>query len=212
MLIEDIYSEFKTAYSSLEEIKQLNNDLEAKDIYTNGHSARVCEYATLIGKHINLSKEDMKNLRLGSLLHDIGKVAIPNKILLKKGKLTLEEYEVMKQHPVIGANILSKTSAPSDVILIAKHHHEKYDGTGYPDKLENKKIPYLAQIVSVVDAYDAMSSKRAYREELDISKIKEEFENCSGTQFSIELTKVFIDILENDYNKILKIQQKYIEQ
>ena len=130
-------------------------------------------------------------------------------ILQKTERLTDDEYSEIKNHPSIGAHILSTATIFQDIIPIVKHHHEKYDGNGYPSKLSGENIPYLARIAAIADSFDAMTSKRTYRDSLDIEIVKNEFRRCRGTQFDPNLTDVFLDILENDYDKILEIQKKY---
>jgi len=137
--------------SYLESIEILRNTVEAKDVYTKGHSDRVSEYSLLLGERLNLTPEEMKTLRIGALFHDIGKIGIPDGILLKNGKLTEDEYSEIKNHPSIGAHILSDATIFADIIPIVKHHHERYDGRGYPSKLAGSDIPLLARIVAVAD-------------------------------------------------------------
>ena len=213
-LIKDINAELKDTYEKLEKaylesIETLRLTVEAKDIYTRGHSDRVSEFSLLIGKHLGLSPEDMKTLRVGALFHDVGKIGVPDNILLKDAKLTDEEYSQIKNHPSIGAHILSTASIFSNIIPIVKHHHEKYNGMGYPSKLMGNDIPYLARIVSVADVFDAMTSVRPYRNALSIDIVKEEFRANLNTQFDPEIGQIFINILENDYSKIQEIQDKY---
>ena len=194
--------------SYLESIEILRNTVEAKDVYTKGHSDRVSEYSLLIGERLNLTPEEMKTLKLGALFHDIGKIGIPDGILLKNGKLTEDEYSEIKNHPSIGAHILSDATIFADIIPIVKHHHERYDGRGYPSKLAGSDIPLLARIVAVADTFDAMTSRRAYRGALDLDYVKKEIETCSGTQFDPVIAKAFLNILETDEQRILDIQRK----
>ena len=193
----------------LESIQTLRYTVEAKDTYTRGHSDRVSEISVLIGKHLNLSDQDLKTLQIGGLFHDIGKIGVPDSILLKEAKLTDDEYSEIKNHPSIGAHILSTATIFKDIIPIVKHHHEKYDGTGYPSKLKGEDIPYLARIAAIADSFDAMTSKRTYRDCLPIETVISEFERCRGTQFDPNLTDVFLDILRNHYGEIKEIQEKY---
>lgn len=195
--------------SYLETIETLRYTVEAKDFYTRGHSDRVSEYAVLIGKKIGLSEEELKKLKIGGLFHDIGKIGIPDAILLKTEKLTTDEYSEIKNHPSIGAHILSNATIFQDLIPIVKHHHERYDGKGYPGNLLGEEIPLLARITSIADTFDAMISRRSYREPLSLDYVKEELKNCSGTQLDPKLVPVFLDILENEYHLIEEIQAKY---
>jgi len=213
-LIRTINTELKDTYEKLEQsymetIETLRLAVDAKDVYTRGHSDRVSEYSILIAKKLGLPDEDIKTLKIGGLFHDIGKIGVPDSILLKDAKLTDDEYSQIKNHPSIGSHILSTATIFLNIIPIVKHHHEKYNGTGYPSKLSGEDIPYLARIASIADTFDAMTSKRPYRDELPIDKVKEEFKNLLGIQFDPEIGKVFLDILENDYNEIIRIQSKY---
>lgn len=212
--IKDINAKLQTTYEELEKaylesIETLRYTVEAKDTYTRGHSDRVSEYSYLIGKYLNLEKEDLKKLKLGGLFHDIGKIGIPDSILLKTEKLTDDEYSEIKNHPAIGAHILSNASMFADIIPIVKHHHERYDGNGYPAKLKGEDIPFLARITAVADTFDAMTSKRAYRDPLPLEVVKSEFEKNAGTQLDPKVVPIFLDILNNHYNEIEEIKNKY---
>ena len=200
------YAELEKAY--LESIETLRYTVEAKDTYTRGHSDRVSEYSHLIGKHLNLSEDELKKLKLGGLFHDIGKIGVPDSILLKTDKLTDDEYSEIKNHPAIGSHILSNATMFKEIIPIVKHHHERYDGHGYPSKLAGEDIPFLARIAAVADTFDAMTSKRAYRDPLPLDVVKAEFEKNKGTQFDPAIADVFLGILNNNYDEIEKIQNK----
>lgn len=193
----------------LESIETLRYTVEAKDTYTRGHSDRVSAYSVLIGEKLGLSEQELKTLKIGGLFHDIGKIGISDAILLKQSKLTDDEYSEIKNHPSIGKHILSNASLFEDLIPIVYHHHEKYDGTGYPKQLKGEEIPLLARIVGVADAFDAMTSRRSYRDELDLEYVKNEISNCSGTQFDPEIARVFLDILNNEFDKILQIKNQF---
>ena len=193
----------------LEMVETLRFAVEAKDTYTRGHSDRVSEYSVLIGQKLGLTEDQIKTLRIGGLFHDIGKIGIPDSILLKPSKLSDDEYSQIKNHPAIGAHILGSADIFKDIIPIVKHHHEKYDGTGYPGMLKGEEIPYLARIAAVADTFDAMTSKRVYRDSLPLDRVIEEFKRCRGTQFDPELDDLFVDILENDYEEIEEIKNKY---
>ena len=136
-------------------------------------------------------------------------IGVPDSILLKEAKLTDDEYSQIKQHPNIGVHILSNATIFNDILPIVEHHHERYDGNGYPGRLAGENIPYLARIAAVADSFDAMSSKRAYRDSLPLEKIISEFMRCRGTQFDPDIDDVFIDILENHFDEIKAIQEKY---
>ena len=201
------YDKLEKAY--LESIETLRFTVEAKDTYTRGHSDRVSEYSVLLGQKLNLSVEEINTLKIGGLFHDIGKIGVPDSILLKNSKLTDDEYSEIKNHPTIGAHILSNATIFKDVIPVVKHHHERFDGNGYPAKLKGLEIPYLARIAAVADAFDAMTSRRTYRDSMDLDFVKTEIEKCKGTQFDPNCADAFLDILNNDFEKIKKIREKY---
>ncbi len=205
--IKKINKELENSY--LESIETLRYTVEAKDTYTRGHSDRVSEIAVLIGKKVNLPDDQIRLLQIGGLFHDIGKIGVPDSILLKDSKLTDVEYSEIKNHPSIGVHILSTATIFKDIIPIIKHHHERYDGHGYPSQLKGTNIPYLARITTIADSFDAMSSKRTYRDSLPLETVIAEFERCKGTQFDPELTDLFLDILKNHFDEIRAIQKKY---
>ncbi len=204
--LSNTYNELERAY--LDSIETLRYTVEAKDPYTSGHSNRVAKYSELIGKYLNLSEQDLKTLHIGGLFHDIGKIGIPDSILLKDSSLTTDEYSQIKNHPAIGAHILCNAKIFKDIIPIVKHHHEKYNGTGYPSQLIGDDIPYLARITAISDSFDAMSSKRNYRNELTLDNIILEIENNKGIQFDPNIADVFLDILKNNYSEIEKIKNQ----
>ena len=206
---ELMQSKEKIEKAYLESIETLRFTVEAKDNYTRGHSDRVSEYSVLIGKKLGLSNKDLETLKIGGLFHDIGKIGISDSILLKNGKLTDKEYDEIKSHPIIGKNILSNAAIFQDIIPIVLYHHERYDGKGYPYGLADKDIPLLARIVAVADAFDAMTSRRTYRNELDIEFVKEELKSKMGTQFDPVVATTFLDVLNNEYRTILNIKQSY---
>ncbi len=205
--LHDTYKQLEQAY--MESIQTVRYTVEAKDTYTRGHSDRVSEYSVLIGKKLGLSEEDIRRLQIGGLFHDVGKIGVPDNILQKNGKLSDDEYSEIKNHPSIGAHILSTASIFQDILPIVKYHHERYDGNGYPERLQGENIPYLARITAISDTFDAMTSKRVYRDAIPLDRVIEEFKRCKGTQFDPELADLFVDILENDYDAILEIQKKY---
>lgn len=187
-------------------VETLRFTVEAKDPYTRGHSDRVSAYSVLIGQHLGLSDSDINTLKIGGLFHDIGKIGIPDSILLKDSKLTDDEYSEIKNHPSIGAHILCNAKVFQDIIPIVKHHHERYDGKGYPSQLAGEDIPYFARIAAVADTFDAMTSKRTYRDALPLEVVKAEIERCAGTQFDPKIAKVFLDILNKNYEEIQKFK------
>ena len=199
----------KLEQAYLDMIQTLRYTVEAKDLYTRGHSDRVSEYSVLIGEKLGLSEDEIKTLRIGGLFHDIGKIGIPDKILLKTEKLTDDEYSEIKNHPSIGAHILGASSVFNNIIPIVKHHHERYDGRGYPSGLNGEEIPYMARIAALADTFDAMTSKRSYRNALELNVVVQEIERCKGTQFDPKISDIFLDILKNEFDKIKEIQDKY---
>lgn len=205
--LHDKNEELERAY--LDTIGILRQTVEAKDPYTRGHSDRVSEYSVLIGKKLGLDEKTLHILKIGGLFHDIGKIGIPDSILLKESKLSDEEYSQIKNHPMIGVHMLGDAAIFTDILPIVKHHHERYDGRGYPNQLVGDDIPYVARIAAVADTFDAMTSKRSYRDSLPIDVVRAEIERCSGTQFDPNIAKIFLDIMDNDFDLIREIQEKY---
>lgn len=205
--LHDKNEELERAY--LDTIGILRQTVEAKDPYTRGHSDRVSEYSVLIGKKLGLDEKTLHILKIGGLFHDIGKIGIPDSILLKESKLSDEEYSQIKNLPMIGVHMLGDAAIFTDILPIVKHHHERYDGRGYPSQLVGDDIPYVARIAAVADTFDAMTSKRSYRDSLPIDVVRAEIERCSGTQFDPNIAKVFLDIMNNDFDLIREIQEKY---
>jgi len=205
--LHDKNEELERAY--LDTIGILRQTVEAKDPYTRGHSDRVSEYSVLIGKKLGLDEKTLHILKIGGLFHDIGKIGIPDSILLKESKLSDEEYSQIKNHPMIGVHMLGDAAIFTDILPIVKHHHERYDGRGYPSQLVGEDIPYVARIAAVADTFDAMTSKRSYRDSLPIDVVRSEIERCSGTQFDPNIAKVFLDIMDNEFDLIREIQEKY---
>lgn len=171
--------------------------VDMKSPWTAGHSGRVTSYANLIGLELGFSEEERKDLSLAGALHDIGKIGTAEKILNKADKLSDEEYAVIKQHPRQGADLLANIRQFGNVIPAVRHHHEMYNGKGYPDGLKGEGIPLIARILAVTDAYDAMKSDRPYRKGLSEDEIVEEFECHAGTQFDPQITKIFLDVISH---------------
>ena len=186
----------QTERLSLQMMRTLAITVEAKDEYTRGHSHRVAEYAALIAKELHWSPEEILNLKYAAHLHDIGKVGIPDTILNKPTRLTPEEYAVTKEHTVIGGEILKNITLLQQSADVARHHHERYDGKGYPDGLKGTDIPLYARIVAIADGYDVMNTNHACRNSLPEASIIREFRENSGTQFDPELTEIFLMLLE----------------
>lgn len=207
--LTDSNEKLERAYIDM--VETLRFTVEAKDSYTRGHSDRVSEYSVLLGQKVGLPEDQLKLLKIGGLFHDIGKIGIADSILLKTDKLTDEEYAEIKKHPSIGAHILSTAEIFKDIIPIVEYHHEKFDGNGYPSGLKGEEIPYLARIAAIADTFDAMTSRRSYRNALDLDYVKNEIKRCEGTQFDPQLAEAFLEILEKDFDKIQEIQNEYIK-
>ena len=179
-------------------VSALTAAIDTKDVYTRGHASRVAEYSRMIAKRLGYSDARQDEIYMISILHDVGKIGIPDHVLNKPGKLTEEEFELIKKHSIMGAAILRNIENNPRFELGAKHHHEKYDGTGYPSGLKGDAIPEEARIIAVADAYDAMSSDRSYRSHLTQEMIKEEIKNGMGVQFDPKLAEIMIEIIEED--------------
>lgn len=188
---------------ALQTITAFSRAIDAKDEYTNGHSTRVAEYSRMIAKRLGKSVYEQRNIYMIALMHDVGKVGIPDSIINKPAKLTDEEYAVIKEHPVIGYNILKDVDQMPDIAIGARLHHERYDGKGYPLGLAGKDIPEIARIISVADAYDAMTSNRSYRSPLPQEKVADEIRKGRGTQFDPVFADVMLDIISEDKNYTL---------
>ncbi|MBI4040305.1 MAG: HD-GYP domain-containing protein [Deltaproteobacteria bacterium] len=173
-------------------IRVLMEALKLKDPYTFFHSVRVSEYALMMGRNLNVSSTEMVSLELGALLHDLGKIGVPDHILKKEGALTEQEFEWMKKHPVMSAQVIGHCQWLKDVVPIVKHHHERIDGLGYPEGLKGEAISPLTRAVFIVDAFDAMTSDRPYRKALSFEVAYQELERCAGTQFDATLVEIFI--------------------
>jgi len=176
-------------------IKTLISVINAKDRYTYAHTERVVMLCELVAKELNFSEQDSKTLKYGAYLHDIGKIHISEEILNKKMPLSEEEWNILKQHPQNGVNIIKPIESLSNVIPLILHHHERYDGLGYPSQLKGEEIPYLARVLTVVDSFDAMTSDRPYRRGKSFDEAIEEIKLCSGTQFDPQIASSFIRIL-----------------
>jgi putative nucleotidyltransferase with HDIG domain len=181
--------------SSLEAIESLNATVEAKDPYTAGHSLRVQRIALAIAQELGASPHELDAVRFGGLFHDIGKIAIPDVLLTKPGRLTEDEYELMKRHSVEGARIVSKFGRLRECVPIIRHHHERWDGSGYPERLAGEDIPLLATIVGFADAWDAMTIERPYQRALRTQEALEEVRRCRGIQFAPRVVDAFFDAL-----------------
>ena len=193
---------------SLQMMQTLSTTIEAKDEYTRGHSHRVAEYSALIAQEMGWNRSEIVNLRHAAHLHDIGKVGIPDIILNKPSRLTNEEYAVIKEHTVYWCWDFEKCFDHQSCTEVARSHHERYDGHGYPDGLKGEEIPIHARIVAVADSYDAMNSRRIYRNSLPKETIYEEIRKNRGTQFDPEIADIFLRLM--DENR-LTITDTYLE-
>lgn len=183
-------------------IKTLISVINAKDRYTYGHSERVVLYCRLLADKLELSEEDKKTLIYSAYMHDIGKINISKEILTKRMPLTNEEWEILKKHPEDGIEIIKPVKSLEDVIPIILHHHEKYNGTGYPGNLKKDEIPYLARVLCVVDSFDAMTSNRPYNVRKTYEQAIEELRKYSGIQFDPEISEKFIEVINENKNKL----------
>ncbi|MFO7959220.1 MAG: HD domain-containing protein [Candidatus Brocadiia bacterium] len=192
-------------------ISTIINLIEVKDEYTYGHSERVTAVAMLLAEQCSLDKEDRRNLEIGGLLHDVGKLAVELEILQKPSRLSETEYEAIKQHPAAGAAILKNIENAETVAAAVRHHHEWWDGNGYPDGLAGEDIPLLARILALADAFDSMASDRPYKEALSREEILSELRTGSGSQFDPGLVRGFIEGLEDDrtfQNRIAEVYRR----
>lgn len=196
--ISDIDQKYRYSADILDSVQSLALALDAKDSYTEGHSKRVSEYAYLLAKEIGLDLQQIEWVRLAAGMHDIGKIGIPESILCKPGKLSREEYDVMKKHPVIGAKILKPLKPLESVATLVLYHHEYWDGSGYPDGLAKQNIPIGSRIVSIVDAYQAMTSNRPYRSSLSFDEAIRRLKDGKEKQWDPELVGMFIDIVSRN--------------
>lgn len=208
----------------INKIKNMNSKLEhylvdfakillqtvgAKDHYTEEHSRRVTMFADIFSKYLKLSSRQISDLQIAAAFHDIGKIGIPDNILLKTTRLTDDEYQVIKTHPTIAANIFSVSDIYKDIYPIMYYHHERYDGKGYPTGIKGKQIPLLARILSICDCFDAIVSKRTYKEGASIEFALSEIEKNAGTQFDPELAPKFIEMVNNNIEYIEKIFKEF---
>lgn len=185
-------------------VTALSEAVDAKDRYTSGHSKRVAEYSRMIAARMGKSKEEQDEIYHAGLLHDVGKIRIPAEIINKPGKLTDEEFDIIKIHPVTGFHILRGISDNSYIAVGAKYHHERYDGRGYPNGLSGEKIPEVARILGVADAYDAMASNRSYRNALPQEVVRNEIEKGKGTQFDPDIAEIMLQMIDEDRNYSLR--------
>lgn len=184
-------------------IKALSAAIDAKDQYTRGHSERVAMLSAMLAAEVGYSPEQVERIRISGLVHDVGKIGVPEAVLCKPSRLTDEEFDLIKLHPTIGYNIMRDIPDLHDVLPAVLHHHERWDGNGYPGKLAGQDIPHTARIMALADTFDAMSSNRAYRAGMVREKVLAEFRNCAGTQFDPDLVEPFLTLDFSVYDEMV---------
>jgi putative nucleotidyltransferase with HDIG domain len=189
-------------------IAALGSALETKDAYSQGHSTQEAEYAVALANEMGLPGWQVQNVRLGALLHDIGKIGVDEHILNKPGKLTEEEFELIKAHPVLGASIVAEIDHLRQVVPIVRHHHERFDGSGYPDGLAGEAIPLEARVLAVAEAFGAMTDDRAYRKALPLADAIAELETGAGSQFDPQVVEAFLRVFRREEEKLLSSRER----
>jgi len=185
-------------------LEAVSTALDAKDQYTFGHSERVAHLAVQLARAIGLEEQEVERIRIAGLVHDVGKIGVPEAVLCKTGKLTDDEYDQIKRHPRIGYNILKGIPKMEDVLDGVLYHHERWDGRGYPDRLAGENIPLYGRILGVADTFDAMSSTRSYRQAMPREKVLAEIVNCSGSQFDPSLTEPFVNLDFTEFDALVR--------
>lgn len=184
-------------------VKALSAAIDAKDQYTQGHSERVAMLSAMLASKVGFSAEEAERIRISGLVHDVGKIGVPESVLCKPSRLTDEEFEMIKRHPTIGYEIIKDIPDLQDVLPGVLHHHERWDGRGYPAGLSGEDIPRMARIMALADTFDAMSSNRAYRTGMDREKVFAEFRNCAGSQFDPDLVEPFLELDFSIYDNMV---------
>ncbi|QNN24606.1 HD domain-containing protein [Planctomycetales bacterium ZRK34] len=202
MLYEDMQDMFMGTLHSLV------SSIDAKDSYTCGHSERVAWLSRQLAESAGLDPYTVERVYLSGLVHDVGKIGVPEAVLRKPGKLTNEEFDMIKAHPEIGVRILKDIRQMQDLLPGVLHHHERYDGRGYPYKIAGQDIPLFGRLICLADSFDAMSSTRTYRQAMPLEKVLEEISNCAGTQFDPELAKVFVKLDFGPYHRMVQEHQQ----
>lgn len=203
LLQKDLQGEVQKKTSELESlslhvVQTLAKTIDAKDAYTNGHSERVADYSREIAKRYGYDEARQEEIYMMGLLHDVGKIGVPDTVINKPGRLTDEEFDMIKKHPMKGAEILATVSEMPKLVTGARWHHERFDGTGYPDGLKGEDIPEEARIIAVADAYDAMTSHRSYRDIIPQDHVKSEIEKGKGTQFDERFARIMLEMIAED--------------
>src|SRR5437764_1691964 len=189
-------------------LHSLTSAVDAKDTYTCGHSERVALLSRTLAQIAGLSETEVERIYMAGLLHDVGKIGVPEAVLQKTGRLTPEEFEQIKKHPEIGARILRDVKQLEDILPGVLHHHERYDGRGYPSGLAGENIPRMGRIICLADCFDAMTSSRTYRKALPLEVALTEIRRCAGTQFDPTLTDAFLSIPVSELRQILNDHQQ----
>jgi HD-GYP domain-containing protein (c-di-GMP phosphodiesterase class II) len=200
--VEDLQNQIRELHSGF--VCCLNQLLDLRDLNTGLHSTRLAEWGLLVARSLGVAEADMYGLEMGALLHDIGKVGVPDNILNKPGKLTPEEYEVVKRHPEFGWTVIRKLRGLEQSSLYVLHHHENFDGTGYPAKLKGHETPIGARIVSVIDAFDAMVSARPYRKGMPIPEALKRLHDVAGKQFDPAVVNSFTEFAQNEMASVIE--------
>ncbi|HUE42540.1 MAG TPA: HD-GYP domain-containing protein [Candidatus Sulfotelmatobacter sp.] len=200
--VEDLQNQIRELHSGF--VCCLNQLLDLRDLNTGLHSTRLAEWGLLVARSLGVSERDMYGLEMGALLHDIGKVGVPDSILNKPGRLTDEEYEVVKRHPEFGWTVIRKLRGLEQSSLYVLHHHENFDGTGYPARLKGHETPIGARIVSVIDAFDAMVSARPYRKGMPIAEALRRLHEASGKQFDPAVVSSFTEFAQNELASVIE--------
>ncbi|RYG62746.1 HD-GYP domain-containing protein, partial [bacterium] len=192
-------SKVQEAYVST--VAVLADAIEAKDAYTRGHCEGVSRIAVEVGRRLGLENEELDAVRYAALLHDVGKIGIPDGILLKPGKLMEEEFSIIQKHSKIGRDLVSRVPALVHLGHVILHHHERFDGSGYPEGLDGENIPLVSRIICIVDAFDAMTTPRPYRDPIERIDAFEEIRRCAGTQFDPRIVEVVTQVLMETYGE-----------
>ncbi len=201
--------DLRTAY--VQTIRALAEAIDAKDLYTRGHSERVGVYACKLARELGLARELIERIYFAGLLHDVGKIGIPDHIIAKPGRLTADEYAEIKRHPEIGARILEPVSFLEDVVPCVRHHHEWYDGSerGYPKQLRAEQIPFPSRVILVADTFDAMTTDRPYRKALPLESVVAELHKFSGSQFDPRCVDAFLHLLDAEGEELLHVEHGF---
>ncbi|NIM20536.1 MAG: FHA domain-containing protein [Candidatus Latescibacteria bacterium] len=189
-----LYDDLRTLFYNT--VETLIRALQARDPYTSGHSTRVSRYCLLISEKLGISTKDKHSLYLAAMLHDIGKIGIPDALLQRRGKLSKDEMDIIREHPALGASMIRMLGEMHPIVPLILHHHEAYDGTGYPDGIKGDEIPIISRIIAIADTYDAMTSDRPYRERRKKSEAIKELKRCSGTKLDPKIVDVFLEVLD----------------